>query len=78
MALVGALCPTLLAATGFTSKNPRVLIAGLLGCAYTPGQMTYDLRRLRLNGLIRGNAAIPTRTAADQLGDVRPVDPLGG
>ena len=31
----------------------RVLIAGLLGSAYTPGQMTYDLRRLRVNGLIR-------------------------
>jgi hypothetical protein len=53
MALAGALCQTLLAATGFTSKNLRVLIAGLLGSAYTPGQMTYGLRRLRLNGLIR-------------------------
>ena len=53
MALAGALCQTLLAATGFTSKNLRVLIAGLLGSAYTPGQMTYDLRRLRLHGLIR-------------------------
>ena len=53
MALAGALCQTLPAATGFTSKNPRVLIAGLLGSAYTPGQMTYDLRRLRLNGVIR-------------------------
>src|SRR5579863_2827255 len=53
MALAGALCQTLLAATGFTNKNLRVLIAGLLGSAYTPGQMTYDLRRLRLNGLIR-------------------------
>jgi hypothetical protein len=53
MALAGALCQTLLAATGFTNKNLRVLIAGLLGNAYTPGQMTYDLRRLRLNGLIR-------------------------
>jgi hypothetical protein len=52
-ALAGALCQTLLAATGFTNKNLRVLIAGLLGSAYTPGQMTYDLRRLRLNGLIR-------------------------
>ena len=52
-ALVGALCQTLLAATGFTNKNLRVLIARLLGSAYTPGQMTYDLRRLRLNGLIR-------------------------
>jgi hypothetical protein len=29
------------------------LITGLLGSAYAPGQMTYDLRRLRLNGLIR-------------------------
>jgi hypothetical protein len=53
MALAGALCQTLLAATGFTNKNLRVLIAGLLGSSYTPGQMTYDLRRLRLNGLIR-------------------------
>jgi hypothetical protein len=53
MALAGALCQTLLAATGFTSKNLRVLIAGLPGSAYTPGQMTYDLRRLRLGGLIR-------------------------
>src|SRR6266567_7684217 len=53
MALAGALCQTLLAATGFTNKNLRVLIAGLLCSAYTPGQMTYDLRRLRLNGLIR-------------------------
>ena len=53
MALAGALCQTLLAATGFTNKNLRVLIAGLLGSAYNPGQMTYDLRRLRLNGLIR-------------------------
>jgi hypothetical protein len=52
-ALVGALCQTLLAATGFTNKNLRVLIAGLLGGDYLPGQMTYDLRRLRLNGLIR-------------------------
>jgi hypothetical protein len=53
MALAGALCQTLLAATGFTSKNLRVLIAGLPGSTCTPGQMTYDLRRLRLNGLIR-------------------------
>ena len=54
MALAGALCHSLLAATGFTNKNLRVLITGLLGGSpYTPGQMTYDLRRLRLNGLIR-------------------------
>jgi hypothetical protein len=53
MALTGALCQTLLAATGFTNKSLRALIAGLLGSDYRPGQMTYDLRRLRLNGLIR-------------------------
>jgi predicted MarR family transcription regulator len=29
------------------------LIAGLLGSDYRSNQMTYDLRRLRLNGLIR-------------------------
>jgi predicted MarR family transcription regulator len=54
MALAGALCHSLLAATGFTSKHLRVLMTGLLGDArYTAGQMTYDLRRLRLAGLIR-------------------------
>ncbi len=53
MALTGALCHTLLAATGFTNKSLRVLIAGLLGSDYRPNQMTYDLRRLRLHGLIR-------------------------
>jgi predicted MarR family transcription regulator len=52
MALTGALCQTLLVATGFTNKNLRVLIAGLLGSDYRPHQMTYDLRRLRLAGLI--------------------------
>jgi predicted MarR family transcription regulator len=52
MALTGALCHTLLAATGFTNKNLRVVIAGLLGSHYRPAQMTYDLRRLRLTGLI--------------------------
>jgi hypothetical protein len=53
MALTGALCQTLLAATGFTNKSLRALITGLLGSDYRPGQMTYDLRRLRLAGLIQ-------------------------
>ena len=53
MALTGALCHTLLAATGFTNKSLRALITGLLGSDYHSGQMTYDLRRLRLAGLIR-------------------------
>src|SRR5215813_364510 len=53
MAITGALCQTLLAATGFTNKSLRALIAGLLGSTYRANQMTYDLRRLRLSGLIR-------------------------
>jgi hypothetical protein len=52
MALAGTLCNTLLAATGITSKSLRALMTGLLAAPYTPGQMTYDLRRLRLAGLI--------------------------
>ena len=51
-ALAGALCQTLLAATGITNKSLRALMTGLLHAPYTPGQMTYDLRRLRLAGLI--------------------------
>ncbi len=53
MALAGALCATLLSATGITNKSLRALMTGLLHAPYTPGQMTYDLRRLRLTGLIR-------------------------
>jgi len=53
MALVGALCTTLLAATGFTNKSLRALVAELLGTSHSHGQMTYDLWRLRQNGLIR-------------------------
>ena len=51
-ALAGALAATLTAATGITNKSLRALITGLLHAPYTPGQMTYDLRRLRLAGLI--------------------------
>ena len=53
MALAGALCTTLLAATGITNKSLRALMTGLLHTPYSPGQMTYDLRRLRMTGLIR-------------------------
>ena len=53
MALAGALCQTLLAATGVTNKSLRALMTGLLHAPYSTGQMTYDLRRLRLAGLIR-------------------------
>ena len=53
IALAGALAATLTAAAGITNKSLRALMTGLLGIPYTPGQMTYDLRRLRLTGLIR-------------------------
>ena len=52
MALAGALCCVVHAVTGFTNASLRGLVAGLLGTEYTTGQMTYDLRRLRLHGLI--------------------------
>jgi hypothetical protein len=52
-ALAGALASTLTAAVGITNKSLRALMTALLiNPAYTPGQMTYDLRRLRLAGLI--------------------------
>jgi hypothetical protein len=52
-ALAGAPCATLLSAAGITNKSLRALMTGLLHVPYSPGQMTYDLRRLRLAGLIR-------------------------
>jgi predicted MarR family transcription regulator len=52
MALTGALCAVVHTATGFTNKSLRGLVAGLLDHDYTTNQMTYDLRRLRLHGLI--------------------------
>jgi hypothetical protein len=53
MALAGALCHLLPAVTGFTNKSLRGLVAGHLGQDYSQRQMTYDLRRLRLHGLIQ-------------------------
>jgi hypothetical protein len=53
MALVGALCVSLHAVNGFTNRSLRALVAGLLGDPYSTAQMTYDLRRLRLKGLVR-------------------------
>lgn len=53
MALAGALCHVLQALTGFTNKSLRGLVAQHLGHDYSQGQMSYDLRRLRLHGLIQ-------------------------
>ena len=56
MALAGSLCLVVHAVTGFTNKSLRGQVAGLLGRDYSSSQMSYDLRRLRLHGLIERNA----------------------
>jgi hypothetical protein len=67
MALTGALCMSLFAVTGLTNQSLRACVAGLLSQPYTRNQMTYDLRRLRLKGLIKRlphrNTYILTRRA---------------
>ena len=52
MALAGALATSVHAVTGLTNRSLRALMTGLLGAPYTIGQASYDLRRLRLKGLI--------------------------
>jgi hypothetical protein len=42
--------------TGFRHRDLRPRVAALLGRPYTAAQMTYDLRRLRLRGLIQRQA----------------------
>ncbi|HEU5421687.1 MAG TPA: hypothetical protein VFV41_28675 [Streptosporangiaceae bacterium] len=63
MALLGALC-TGISALGFTHRSLRARVSRLLGADYTTSQMSYDLARLRLNGLIQRlehtNTYIPT------------------
>lgn len=55
MALAGALATCGLIVGGFTNKTLRPLVAALLGpdtATYTQGRCSYDLRRLKLKGLI--------------------------
>ena len=55
-ALLAALCVFRLLPHGFANRDLRPLIAQLLGKppeAITSGQMSYDLRRLRMHGLIQ-------------------------
>jgi hypothetical protein len=51
-ALAGALSVTLCAVTGITNRSLRALMTGLLGAPYSMAQASYDLARLRHNGLI--------------------------
>ena len=60
MALAGALCCLVHAVTGITNKSLRGLVAGLLGTDYSTNQMSYDLRRLRLHGIIERVAGTNT------------------
>jgi hypothetical protein len=52
MALFQALCAFTHLPRGFRNHDLRPAVAALLGRPYTAPQMTYDLRRLRLKGLI--------------------------
>jgi hypothetical protein len=55
-ALFGALCHFGHLPTGFRNGDLRPLVAALFGrnlASYSAGAMTYDLRRLRLHGVIR-------------------------
>ena len=55
-ALLAALCVFRLLPHGFTNRDLRTCLAPLLGLtpeAMTSGQITYDLRRLRIHGLIQ-------------------------
>ena len=52
MGLCGAFCVMVNTVTGFINQSLRGLVAGLLGADYNANQMSYDLRRLRLHGLI--------------------------
>ncbi len=67
MALLSLLPVFGLSVRGFTNRDLRTLLAPLLGLlpgAITAGQATYDLRRLRVHGLIQriphSNRYLPT------------------
>ena len=52
MALTGALCVLVHTVVGFTNRSLCAQVSSLLDGPYTSTQTTYDLRRLRLKGLI--------------------------
>jgi hypothetical protein len=56
MAMLAALCAFIHVVRGFSNRELRARIAALLGVdpkCYSRGRMTYDLRRLRLKGLVQ-------------------------
>ena len=64
MALVGALCIELHTVVGITNRSLRAQVAALWGQPYSTSQMSYDLGKLRLNGMIErlahSNTYVPT------------------
>src|SRR5260370_10350321 len=52
MALAGGWGWAVHGVAGFNNRSLCALVVGFLGTTYTSAQMTYDLRRLRLHGLI--------------------------
>ena len=52
MALAGTLCVALNAVVGFTNRSPGAQVSQLFGALFSSAQMTCDLRRLRLKGLV--------------------------
>ena len=52
MALAGALAVFVATVSGLTNRSLRAQVSALLGIDYTMGQASYDLRRLRLKGLL--------------------------
>jgi hypothetical protein len=72
-ALAGPLATTLLAVTGISDKSLRALLAGLLGQRYTMSRASYDLTRLRRNGLIErlsGRNNLPAHARRPRLRDL--------
>jgi hypothetical protein len=53
MAIMAALCLVVHQVAGLRNRTLRPLVATLLGVAYSSAQMSYDLWRLRTNGLLR-------------------------
>ncbi|HYB34723.1 MAG TPA: hypothetical protein VEF72_02230 [Mycobacterium sp.] len=59
----------MLAVTGITNKSLRALMTGLLGGAtYTRNRASYDLARLRVNGLITRVPSTPVITPLETSG----------
>ena len=65
-ALAGALLMVAFAVSGITNKSLRACVAALTGTGHNTGQASYDLRRLRLKGLIERQPHTNTYTITPQ------------